>query len=141
MAIQLGLEDGQVLSRKVDLTCQRTHIVTSQTTTSTSAADLATTGPAITLSPGITMDQLLSFGAYSLNTNAGVATEIDLQLNGAVVTGENYLYYMNGANYASSPSKTVLAEAIPTGQTHRLRYLVGANTGTYANRFLVGVCL
>ena len=37
------LSDQSITSRKIDLTCARTHIATQQTTTSTSAADLATT--------------------------------------------------------------------------------------------------
>ena len=134
--------DQSISSRKVDLTVSQAEITTaSQTTTSTSFTDLATVGPSITLSPGITQDHLLTLSARNNGTtNNYVATGVSIA--GATTNSEN----TNTGNAAGTGLDTirtrqVLATAQTTGATHTLKYSTSAGTGIFNSRRLIGVCI
>lgn len=114
-------------------------VTAAQTTTSTSYTDLATTGPAVTLSPGITKAHLLLYKAEMYN-DAGDFTYASPSIAGAAAVDVDSAWV--AATAYSSKMMTTLAASQASGATHTIKYKNGASgTGYFRNRRIVGVVI
>jgi len=130
--------DQTVTSRMVDLAWLSADVATSETTTSTSYTNLATTGPAVTPIPGVTQDQLISVGAtaqFSVNVGANVAymapsisAATALDKDGAAAVANASISSGAKANFET------LAASVPSGSVHTSKYRVTGGTGGFDNR-------
>ena len=121
-----------------------TTVATSETTTSTSYADLATSGPAVTLTTG-TMALVILTCQMSNNT-AGQSAIMGFAVSGAstiAATDTKCLAYQSSANNEATVSTAAyLIETLTAGSnTFTAKYRVSANTGTFLNRNLAVVPL
>lgn len=117
-------------------------VTTSQTTTSTSYTDLATSGPAVTLSPGATQTHLLLASAQTSNTNTGVTNFFSVAVNGAAAADVDGGAVDSGtANIGARVTRPILAAAQPNGATHTMKYRTTGGTAAFASRRLVGTAL
>lgn len=110
-------------------------VTTSETTTSTSYTDLATVGPAITLTPGQATDQMIVFSANGavaanlrqMSVSVAIAGAAASDVDALVMTSGNVVYQVRASAH-------VLAAAVANGATHTLKYKVAADTATFQNR-------
>ena len=123
-----------VFGGQATITSATADVTTSETTTSTSYTDLATVGPAVTITPGRTTDQVLMYGAlmrlsvggelYSSPAIAGAAAS---DVNAFIATSAN-------ANEPYRGSAHAFPTSVANGSTHTLKYRVSAGTGTFIDR-------
>lgn len=109
-------------------------VTTTETTTSTSYTDLATAGPAITLTPGRATDQIILFGARLRNNGANGVSAMSIAIAGAGASDADALTQNGAANVYLRASAHILATSVASGSTHTAKYKVDANTGEWANR-------
>ena len=122
---------------------------TSETTTSTTYADLATSGPTLTkgFSAASTSDtQALSDGVYLIIygftgycNNANNQAYMSLSLNSAAASDADAVYMTGtGANIPSSYCRATVQTLRNGNQnTGQAKYRVTAGTGTYVSRFVI----
>ena len=103
-------------------------VATSETTTSTSYTDLATSGPAVTLSPGRATDQLIALKAASSNSAS------DHSFMSVAIAGVSAVDADAGRAVAAGPASHVIALAVADAATHTAKYKVNSGTGTFLNR-------
>jgi len=131
-----GVAEQTVTSRMVDLTHDRAQVTTAETTTSTSYADLATVGPAITLSPGVTQDRWLGiYGRMHNSTNTSYSL-MGVSIGGAAVGVVDLCF--NTTTTEIAQSVTTRTTGATSGSTDTNKYRVSANTGTFSNRSIHG---
>ena len=110
-------------------------VTTTETTTSTSYTDLATSGPAVTITPGRSTDQFIAINAYGRCTTDGNTAHMSVAIAGAGAADVDSLGVIgtSGGGFAK-----VGAHALPTGvangATHTAKYRTTAGTGSFANR-------
>lgn len=115
-------------------------VATLQSTTSTTFADLLTTGPALTITTGVNC--LVSFGAMALNTTAGLGARVAPALSGATTqaasdTNSTCMESGNASDSFQFTWCTVYAGITAGSNTWTLKYrAVGGGTATYSNRWL-----
>jgi hypothetical protein len=136
----ITLGDQTVTGRMVHLGAQTNAVATAETTTSTSYADLATSGPALTITPGVTQDHLLHVHAYAAMTTAGTVSDVlaSVAIAGAAALDANAMGNTGNNNQAGYGGNTVLAAAQSSGATHTMKYRVSGQTGNFIFRKLVG---
>lgn len=117
------------------ITSATQDVTTSETTTSTSYTNLATTGPAVTLSPGSSTTQIILVSAtQALNGGAGGdTTYASVSIAGAAAS-DNDAGQAGGGNNQTRP---ILASGVGNGSTHTMKYRVTAGTGTFSKRRLI----
>lgn len=117
-------------------------VATSQTTASTSYADLATTGPAVTITTGTKAIVTVS-GHLENNTTANLpimgyavsgATTIAAADTAAAIVGTMYV----GTAYMQLSYTDYTAGLTAGANVLTAKYRVTGNTGTFSNRRLVG---
>jgi len=129
--------DAVVTSRKMALAWQSAQILTNETTTSTSYTDLATAGPAVTVSPGTTQTHLLWFNCDTSNTGAN-RNVMAIAVNGGAPSDNEWA----GFEFESTlqASKTMGSHIFKTGQVsgavHTAKYKVTGGTGSFSKRRL-----
>lgn len=118
------------------------EVDTNETTTSTAFADLATTGPAVTINTGTTAFVLMSAKLSNTNDNA-------VNIAGVAVSGATTLAAADGealfitAWEASEPNTRIqvgiafpLSGLTAGSNTFTMKYRVSAGTGTFGQRKL-----
>jgi hypothetical protein len=118
-------------------------VLTAQTTTSTAYTDLATAGPAVTLTTGtsaiVTISAILGQGADSGQTiNAGVA------VSGAstIAASNDYSLFLNGDDFTSSSGNVSISTTFkvtgltPGSNTFTMKYRTSSSTARFENRHI-----
>lgn len=122
-----------------------TQFVTdSETTASTSYTDLATAGPAVTVTTGTTA--IVVVGARLINTTAGENTYASYAVSGASTSAADddraFMFTCPVANYSTGGSNVVMHTGLTAGSnTFTMKYRVTGNTGTADNRRLTVIPL
>lgn len=136
-----SVPDGGILSRALALTNASQDVTTNESTTSTSYANLTTSGPAVTLSPGIALTHFIEPSTHHGNTVGGVSNWMSVAINGA---GANDVDGARGWTLTNDStrenSRLVYATAQPSGATHTAKYRGSGGTVFEANRRLTGWC-
>jgi len=135
-----SISDQSITGRMVHLGASAVAVATLETTTSTSFTNLATSGPAVTLSPGVTQDHLLTWSSQNYTDTGGAYAITSVAIAGAAAAEEDATYNRNyNVTGAQGWSRTKLAAAQSSGATHTVKYRVSANTGTFQNREIIGI--
>ena len=110
-------------------------VTTSETTTSTSYTDLSTVGPAVTLTPGRTTDQMIVVSADGFTNSANNTAHASVAIAGAAASDVNAWSVSAGSVSAGNRgSAATLSTSVANGSTHTMKYRVTAGTGTFGNR-------
>lgn len=114
------------------------EVTTSQTTTSTTYTNLATTGPSVVLP--LAGNYLVSIGTYALNSNTNNSSRMSYAI-GATAASDNDCIIMDYTNNAVAANEAgnlfrVRLKAGLTAVTLTAKYRVTAGTGTFSNRFM-----
>lgn len=111
-------------------------IATSESTSSGTYVDLATTGPLLTLLPD--GHYLFFYGAAHMNSVSGSGSKMSISVNGSTpvdsdATGVQTAVFVN--------AMTVSVQTLSNNgsNTVKAQYRVTANTGTFADRFVIGL--
>jgi len=132
--------DQSITSRMVSLTVSQAEVTTQETTTSTTYTDLTTSGPAVTLSPGVSQDHLIFVMSRCQNSVAATATYASVAIAGATASDNDAC--TTGATIDHyRMTRITHAAAVADGSTHTMRYRVAGGTGTYSFRRIIGVAL
>lgn len=112
-------------------------VATTQTTTSTSFADLATTGPSVTVTVGASGKVLLHIKSRMANTAADDCY-IGVAVSGATTTAAATMLAISlAANKLGEVGTTTMITGLATGSTtFKMQYAVASGTGTFTNREL-----
>jgi hypothetical protein len=115
---------------------QTATVTTSETTTSTTYTDLATPGPAVTVTTG-TMALVVVAGTTQ-NSGAGT-TRIAYDISGATSLASADTRGMGNANTDSVTAGTTVLETglTPGSNTFTAKYRVSSGTGTFLSRRIV----
>lgn len=112
-------------------------VPTSQGTSSTSYADLATTGPALTLTTGTTalvmIDCEISHGSTGVSSYMGYAISGATTLAGTDTTA---LKSTNASGYPIAATRAILQSVNAGSNTFTAKYRVDSGTGTFVNRHI-----
>lgn len=110
-------------------------VATSQTTTSTSYADLATTGPAVTVIIGANGLALISIYA-GINNSGANFTGMSFAISGASTqaAADNFSIVYNGTLVIRESGVFLLTGLTPGSTTFTAKYIVNAGTGTFQDR-------
>lgn len=117
-------------------------VVTSQTTTSTSYADLATIGPSVTVTTGTSA--LVALAAFMSKSTDNTAAVTSYEVTGAstqsAVDGRGAQVDGAPANQGMRVGVTVFqADLTPGSNTFTQKYKVSSTVGTFSNRHLLVV--
>lgn len=123
---------------------QAQRIVTAETTTSTSYTDLATSGPAVTVTHGTAA--LVMWSSQMTNTSATVASSVGFALSGsntaAAADARALVQHGVSANQAWRLGNFHMYTTLTAGTTtFTLKYKVSAGTGGFADRFIAVIPL
>jgi len=115
-------------------------VATSQTTTSTSYTDLATSGPAVTLTTGTTAFVIVT--TYSYNATSGAATYMSFGVSGAttIAAGDSTSVSLLGMKTGGQEwsNSAVYPVTLTAGSnTFTSKYKTSSGTGTFANRSII----
>lgn len=132
------VQDSAIISRKVDLTHGTAFVTASETTTSTTYADLATAGPSVTLSPGITQDYLILY--YARASNTGPSYSIMAPSIAGAAPSDNDAVLNKTVGDFTLHGHTI-ASAVASGSTIKLQYRVDGNTGAFSWRRLSAIAI
>ncbi len=112
-------------------------VATSQTTTSTSYADLSTVGPSVTLTTGTKVLVIVS-AAIDNNTIGGQAITSAAVSGATTLAASDTRALINRtstANYTMSASYSILLTGLTAGSnTFTMKYRVAAGTGAFQDR-------
>ena len=113
-------------------------VATSQTTTSTSYTDLATAGPAVTVTTGT--KALVIFSAYSYNSS-NASNSMSFAVSGAttIAATDNYKTTFDStvATFGQQQTQGILLTGLTAGSnTFTLKYKVSSATGTWVTRII-----
>jgi len=116
---------------------QSAHIATTETTTSTSYADLATVGPSVTVNAGTAC--LVSIYASLQNSTSGAVAKMSYAVSGASTIAASDVTAISlttaAANQAIRTGMTFLQTPLTSGsKTFTAKYAVSAGTGSFVNR-------
>lgn len=113
-------------------------VSTAETTTSTSNTNLATVGPAVTITTGT--QALIWFGAKIENTTGSQAALMDFAVSGAstrTAADDTCLRHEASANDDVRACTITFITGLTAGSnTFTAKYWVGGGTGTFSNRRL-----
>ena len=115
-----------------------TKIATSETTTSTTFANLATAGPSVTVNVGSSGKVELVVRARAKNSAANDCY-IGVDISGATTTAATtiWLHNGNGADVLGEFSAQTIVTGLAAGSTtFKMQYAVAAGTGTFSQREL-----
>lgn len=132
------IDDQSIGSRELSLTVPTTDVVTQQTTTSTSYTDLATVGPAVTVSPGVTQEHLIMISA-GVSSSTGAGAQASVAVAGGTPSVDDALSTQSTVLVRST--RVRLAAAQTNGATHTMKYLASSGTATFEGRRIVALAL
>lgn len=114
-------------------------VVTSQTETSTAYVDLATPGPAVTVTPGVARTHLIIHSCEAYN-NGGYAMQSVAVGGVAAVDGDRAQSGFVGTA-PQTVTRMILAAAQASGAVHTCKYRVDAGTGGWGARRIVAIAV
>jgi len=128
------------ISGGVGLTSSGATVATTQTTTSTSYTDLATSGPAVTLTTGTTAYVIVT--TYSYNATSGTATYMSFAVSGAttIAAGDATAVSLLGMKTGGQEwsNSAVYPVTLTAGSnTFTAKYKTSSGTGTFGNRSII----
>lgn len=146
-AITTGkIANGSVTPDKLDLDPLSNIVATSQTTTSTSFADLTTSGPLVTVTIGANGAALVSIRAMCGDTVQHAKCWLGIDVSGASTVAANETDAAGYTAYAANAQQVAVGTFLITGLTpgstaFKLQYKVttgggGSGTGTFSDRKL-----
>lgn len=124
-------------SAGLTITSSTQDVTTSETTTSTSYTNLATTGPAVTLSPGGSTTQIIGYSSAMKYNGGGDLAMISPSIAGAAASDVDAQAISSEPTAGTSErgGNSLLASGVGNGSTHTLKYKSkGGNTATFSNR-------
>lgn len=136
------LASGIVTASELDLDPAQQEITTDQTTTSTSYTDLATVGPAATVTVGPNGLLLVIWGA-GIYTGS-VKKDMSIALSGAntVAASDNYSVRRDGAAFDQTTSRAKLFTGLTAGSTTvTAKYKTASGTANFFSRHLLAIPL
>lgn len=138
------IDDGAVVPNKLALGVASATVDTSQTTTSTSYADLSTTTDQVTVTIGANGLALVGISSRMANNTTNGFCFVSFEVSGAnsiSASNSNAIMFQNsGGGVGATIGKTVLLTGLnPGSTTFKMKYVVqtgggGSGTGTFANR-------
>lgn len=138
------LEDKPVSSTMLNLTGSKTAAVaTSETTSSTSYADLTTTTDSVSVVVNASGILYVSFGARISNSSGGSNSLMGVALSGAatVAANDDYSILVQSTAPLKFSETHMFTGLTPGTYTVKLKYRVSSAVGTYANRHLEAIPL
>lgn len=120
-------------------TAQNASVLTQETTTSTTFADLATVGPTLSSLPD---GQYLFFlGCVAFNSGAGNQLTMSIDVNSAGASSSDQTAADGPAATYKVNLVRVVAKTLDNGgnNTVTCKYRVSAGTGTFLNRWLIAI--
>jgi hypothetical protein len=111
------------------ITSATADVTTAETTSSTSYTDLTTSGPAVTITPGRTTDQMILIKS-DISNSASDRTFMSVAIAGAAAVDANAIQSSGTTGYGGH----ILTTAVANGSTHTAKYKVNSGTGTFVNR-------
>jgi hypothetical protein len=117
-------------------------VQTSQTTSSTTYTDLATVGPAVTLTTGT--KALVLFSARMSSSNQGPNIRASVAVSGAttIAASDDWWIFFDSslAGYGGVFTRAVLFTSLTAGSnTFTLKYSTSSGTATFQNRTIVAI--
>jgi hypothetical protein len=114
-------------------------VATSQTTTSTSFVDLATVGPAVTVTVGASGEVELRLASRMANSTANADCYVGVAISGASTVAATSLLIGGGAagKLLRFGAATIITGLTPGATTFTMKYAVSAGTGTFETRELI----
>ena len=139
--VTTNITDDAVTVNKINLGEQGAAVATSQTTTSTSYADLGTVGPSVTVTIGSSGVALLTMFTQAALTNSLEYILVSYEASGAntIAASDNRsaAFRTASTNQESPLSYVVLLTGLTPGSTtFTMKYRVSAGTGTYQRRHM-----
>lgn len=134
--------DGAVTPSKLDLDPATTTVATSQTTTSTSYTDLATAGPAATVTIGANGLALVIITGKLFNSGVN-DTFMGYAVSGAntVAATDTTAQVVNSTPGQRNSTMSLLTGLTPGSTTFTAKYRVAAGTGTFSDRNIIVIPL
>lgn len=138
-----ALQSASVTPNKLALSPGNAVVLTSETTTSTSYTDLATPGPAVTVTVGANGLALvgLSSGSKSSTSGVALATYALSGANTVAASDTNIMSLVVGTNESISGSIRLFSGLTPGSTTFTMKYRVDTGTGTFERRNLTVIPL
>lgn len=133
---------GNVVWSGATLRASTAEVLTGQTTTSTTYTDLATAGPAVTVTTGTKALVILSAELY--NNTASSYTMMSFAVSGAstVAASDNNRILLNASNQYVDCSFAMVVTGLTAGSnTFTAKYKVTTGTGTFSARKIIVVDL
>lgn len=130
-----------VRDNEIALQPQAATVATSQTTSSTTYADLSTVGPAVTLVTGTQV--LVTVGCGTVNNSVGAVDFMSYAVSGAstIAANDAVAITVNGngvANVGIQACYQYICSGLTAGtNTFTAKYRVTGGTGTFTNRAIV----
>ena len=124
-------------SANLGVTRSTQNVATGETTTSVTYTDLATSGPAVTITPtnAVATDQIILYSATMDTSSAGNRSFMSPAIAGAAASDiDAQINTSGGASQPYRNSAHALPTAVASGSTHTAKYRVTAGTGTFADR-------
>lgn len=120
-------------------------VTTSEDTSSASFTDLATSGPAVTLSPGATMPFVLVVVSAWISNSAAADSEMSFEGKDGggsttVAASESNAALVRGTDRVSASRATLLTDQV-SGSVYTAKYLAGGGTGTFERRRITAYAL
>lgn len=109
-------------------------ILTSETTTSTSFADLTTTGPSITTP--LAGDYRIAFGFTGTHPDNGGVALASVYAGTTAVENDTIALSGDTDTMYFSPARTIVKTGLGSSATVKVQYRVGGGTGTFFRRWI-----
>lgn len=146
--VKVGAEniapDGTITPDKLALGSNVDTVVTSQTTTSLTAVDLATAGPSVTVTVGANGIVLLLVQAsfnISASTSAGILYYVASGANTIAATSVTAGRSPTATQSITLSGWTLLTGLTAGSTTFKMQYAVSGNTGTFGSRYIAAIPL
>lgn len=131
--------DQSITSRKLNLDHASAQVAARETTTSTTYTDLATAGPSVTVSPGVTQDYLILLQAIGGQSGASGRTFMSVSVGGAAASDGDAA--QSGVLADESICGVTIATNVPSGTTFTAKYRVASGTGVWEQRRLCAIAI
>ena len=136
------LQNQSITSAMVNLTQATADVATSETTTSTTYADLATSGPSVSPASGVTQDMLLQLMTNGSHNTTNSRTRVSFNVNAAGASDNDASLNSHGVGNNMQHNAHMLVASYGSGNATKLQYkVVDAGTGTFVLRRVTAVAV
>lgn len=125
--------------RSFAISSQTETVTTTETTTSASYTDLATTGPDLDVTPGPSGTCLVLITSQMRNTTngSGARASVDLSGGNTLAAADDRAIYSQDTNPFTLNRFLLITGLTQASTTFRMKYKADANTGEFSRRTLV----